>query len=117
MAEELVDIPLFDLDTQALPGLQLPPPERTLSPDARRTLRNAATLAAGRHPLGTRLHRDAAPADDRKAEGLRCGSCIHAFRKGGVAGNYTKCRAHTVTGGPGTDIRLYWPACERWEAK
>jgi len=28
-----------------------------------------------------------------------------------------KCGLVKATGGPGTDIRLKWAACSRWEAK
>jgi len=51
-------------------------PGPALSPDRRRTLRRADTLAKGFHPItGLKLHAEAAPADDRKAGGRRCGTC------------------------------------------
>lgn len=112
----LVDAPLFDLPNGAVVAPPGQEPAEKISADRARTLRNAAKLAAGRHPLGSRLHADAAPADDRAAAGLRCRGCVHVVRQGGVAGNYLKCDAHAITGGPGTDIRMWWPACVRWEA-
>lgn len=33
------------------------------------------------------------------------------------AKRYWKCGLVKATGGPGTDIRLKWAACSRWEAK
>lgn len=112
----LVDVPLFDLPIGALIETVVEPAPK-LSADRARTLKAAATLAQGRHPLGGKLHADAAPADDRKADGLRCRGCVHVVRQEYVAGDYLKCDAHLITRGPGTDLRLWWPACEGFEAK
>jgi len=115
MITKLVDVPLFDLSPGA--AQPEPPVDPKISADRARTIKRAATLARGWHPLGGKLHPDAAPADDRKAPGLRCRGCVHPIAQGGVAGNYIKCDAHAITGGPGTDLRLWWPACEKWEAR
>lgn len=106
--------PMFDFD--------VPPaaahPEERLSADRRRTILALQVLQSGRHPLRRdRLHPDAPPADDRKAPGPRCRTCKHIGLQGGVAGSYIKCCLGPVTGGPGTDIRAWWPACEKWEAE
>lgn len=100
-----------------------PPPEDDLSPNQKRTRRQYAALLAGQHPLSLvltrplRLHDDAAPADDRRAEGLRCGDCrFRVLRNHGVR-SYPKC---TIGGresyGGGTDCRAWWPACRDFEA-
>jgi hypothetical protein len=112
---------LFDLPTPA----NTPEPEK-LSPDQRRTRRQAAVLRQGQHPLTLvlsaplRLHPDAAPADDRKAPGLRCGTC--AFREIRHYGPraWPKCTfgdGVRMSHGAGTDIRAYWPACRDYQPK
>jgi hypothetical protein len=118
-------VALFDLPDGAVVELAVVAP---LSADRRRTLRQAAELAAGRHPLGALLHAEAAPLDDRDASGRRCGNCWYRALNviGGVAGNYPKCvfgaRNPTDTdryGSPGfrvtrsaaSDCRAWWPAC------
>lgn len=102
------------------------------SADRRRTQRQAETLALGVHPLtnalGTtiKLHAKAAPADDRKAAGLRCGDCW--FREltvgWGSARSYPKCSFGApevghwprFSRGAGTDVRAWWPACVDFKA-
>lgn len=120
--------PLFDIEPAAAPE-----PGRKLSTDARRTVRQAEALAHGRHPLGisfspVRLHPDAPPADDRKAPGPRCGGCLFIVRN---AWGYLKCtrgRSGEIgtpsfrsgpreTHGAATDLRAWWPGCERWEER
>lgn len=91
-----------------------PPPAKKLSPDRRRTLRQATDLAAGRHPL-TRgpLHPEAAPTGDRTADGRRCGNCWY-LTSVEYANVYLKCRygdGNRVTHGPSTDVRRFWPGC------
>lgn len=90
-------------------------PQPKLSTDRRRTLRQAAALAKGSHPLSVwskcpiPLHAEAAPVDDRQADGRRCGNC--AFR---IPGQYAKCSFadnRRVSHGPATDLRSWWPAC------
>lgn len=120
------DVPLF-------PGFEppaVPEVDESLSPDRRRTQRQASELAIGIHPL-TRgalhplasRHRDAAsPKDDP----FTCGSCV--FRRVEQYHNrsYPKCWLPTpgvgadapwervyqrVTHGAGSDVRAWWPAC------
>lgn len=106
-------------------------PQPKESPTVRRTKRQAALLAARRHPLSSPLgyslwlHAEAAPADDRTADGRRCGNC--RFRQTGTWHNrtYAKCyapglmdaAAYERSGPPrvshseATDVRAWWPAC------
>lgn len=44
-----------------------------------------------------------------------CKTCKHLFRKEYRAGAYYKCRLLGDTNGDGTDIRLKWDACGRYE--
>ena len=110
-----MDDALFDLPA----GATRDPPvtKQEMSYGARLTARQAATLASGWHPMGHKLHSDAAPADDRKADGLRCRTCTHLTKQGGTAGSYLKCDIHLITRGPGTDIRGWWPACSQWKPR
>jgi hypothetical protein len=48
--------------------------------------------------------------------GETCGSCKHAKCRVFAKRNW-KCALVKATGVPGTDIRLKWAACSRWEAK
>jgi hypothetical protein len=105
--------------------------EPKLSAGRRRTIRQERALANGSHPLSLlggflRLHPDAPPADDRKAPGPRCGGCLYIERN---AWDYLKCtrgrsgeictpsfrRGPYETHGPATEIRAWWPGCDRWE--
>lgn len=107
------------------------PPDREplpdLSPDRRRTLRQAEQIAVGIHPLtGRRLHplasrhRDAsAPKDDP----FTCGSCYFRSVEKYHDRSYPKCwlpgpsasgdkpTYPRVTHGGGSDVRAWWPAC------
>lgn len=117
---------LFALD----PGWRAAPapadPTSGLSAGRRLTLRQAADLERGRHPL-TRgpLHPDAAPADDRTAAGARCATCRFRRPVHGGARAYPKC-LHGWSGdprdepprcsnGPATDVRGWWPACRDYQ--
>lgn len=111
------------------PGLPVPAPVAKLSPDRRRTQRQAEVLARGQHPLVLALGKhlpladDAAPVDDVTAPGRRCGNCWFrsAYRRRN--GSYPKCWFSTdhagefpqeyerITHGPGTDVRGWWPGC------
>lgn len=105
---------LFDLPDDAIqPASPTAAGDPHLSYGRRLTLLQAATLARGWHPLGSPLHPHAAPHDDRTAPGLRCRTCTHLTHQGGCAGSYLKCDAHTITRGPATDARGWWPACSR----
>jgi len=118
------DCGLFDLpDGAAVP----PVPVERLSADRRRTLRQSASLAKGRHPLGGRLHPEAAPPDDRAAPGRRCGNCWYR-RLTYTNGNklWPKCHVDVenptdtnpqpvfslrLTHSASTDCRGWWPGC------
>lgn len=65
-------------------------------------------VRSGRHPLGSPLAQDN-PANVLK----RCGNCQHLYEHR-VGGTYFKCTAHTMTHGPGSDVRKKWPACDKW---
>lgn len=102
---------LFDLDVPPAP-----PVERE-SVGVRRTKRQAALLAAGKHPLSSilsrplRLHPEAAPADDRRAQGRRCGNCAHLVKNGW---GYQKCDIGDgirASHSEASDVRQWWPAC------
>lgn len=110
-------------------GYEPPPAPEPMSADRRRTHRQAADVAAGRHPLtGGPLHplasrhRDAAaPKDDP----FTCGSCYYRDTVGHHDKTYPKCllpapvgadqpmrKIYTrVTAGPASDVRAWWPAC------
>lgn len=57
--------------------------------------------ASGRHPMGM----------DLAGNGETCGTCAHAFKHV----RWWKCRKCDLTFGPGSDIRVGWPACDLWE--
>lgn len=119
---------LFDLEAAAAPE-----PDRRLGPDARRTIRRAQAMAHGSHPLvllggHLRLHADAPPADDRAAPGPRCGNCalavVNAFDylkctvgRSGEIGTPSFRRGPYETHGTASDLRYWWPGCERWQAR
>jgi hypothetical protein len=89
----------------------LPEPE-ALSADRRRTLRQRADIAAGRHPL--RVGRLA--GEGHPGSGHRCGDCAHRHPQRRGAGTYPKCDLND-TGSAATDCRAWWPACTRWEPR
>lgn len=84
----------------------LPPVETpvALSADQRRTIRRAEMLAAGRHPTTLR------PTLDPEW-GLTCGDCDHHVTHS-RARTFHKCEVAPggVTHGPGSDVRVSWPA-------
>jgi len=114
---------LFDLPADAV---VIREPVEKLSADRRRTLRQAATVAKGWHPLGGRLHAEAAPVVDRSAPGRRCGNCWYR-RLTYTNGNrqWPKCHVDIenatdaeprpvslrLTHGAATDCRGWWPGC------
>jgi hypothetical protein len=75
-----------------------------LSGDQRRTIRNRALIASGRHPVSGSL---------LAGNGETCATCAH-LRQHRYANTYYKCE-YNDTGSAATDIRLGWPACTRWE--
>lgn len=58
---------------------------------------------------------NAAPIGSGPA-GETCGSCVHCYSPPAFRTFY-KCRLVKPTHGPGTDIRLKWAACARWQSK
>ena len=115
------DATLFDLPDSAVAAFT-----PALSPDRRRTLRQYQTLASGWHPLGGRLHPQAAPVDDRDAPGRRCGNCWYrrpTFTNGNR--DWPKCHVDLtnptdtnphpvslrISHGAATDCRSWWPGC------
>lgn len=114
---------LFELPA----GARLPTagPAERLSPDRRRTLRQRTLIAQGRHPMGGRLHIEAAPGDDLKAEGRRCGNCWYRRLVDWNCRTYPKCflgvRNPTdsdpypiqdrIAHSAATDVRAWWPGC------
>jgi hypothetical protein len=122
MAVRVTEPALFGEPDRADPEVD----ERT--PGQRRRDRHLDAMRHGQHPLSValqwpiRLHPDAAPPEDRDAEGLRCGGC--RFRRllpyhGRV---YPKCcwpesdPGERVSHGGGTDVAAWWPACAEYEA-
>ncbi len=94
---------LFDPGAPAQPTV-------TPSVDQRRTQRRREMLAAGYHPTTGRKLLIAPEGVDQ----LTCGDCAHHVLNGGHARTYHKC-ARTpggLTGGPGSDVRVTWPACD-----
>lgn len=100
--------------------------------EARRRQRQTEAMQHGQHPLAValripiRIHPDA-PTNplDRTTPGLRCGTCAHReLHNGGTAQDFPKCflpgpgASHPrITGGPGTDVRAWWPACPAHQPK
>jgi hypothetical protein len=94
-----------------------------LSPDRRRTLRQAERIADGIHPLtGGPLHDLASRHRDAtapKSDPFTCGSCYFRSSLRYHGGTYAKCtigmtteaRGPHMTHSPATDVRAWWPAC------
>jgi hypothetical protein len=77
------------------------------SPDQRRTIRQQADLRNGVHPATKQ------PLADN---GETCGSCAHHWVNEWTRGRrFHKCDLMEATHGPGSDIRVSWPACASWE--
>lgn len=58
----------------------------------------------GLHPMGMKLSGD----------GGRCGWCKNLCRQESRVRTFLKCELVPATGGPATDIRAKWAACEKW---
>lgn len=101
-----------------------------LSPAARRVARQQLELAGGLHPLGIgrdepiRLHPQAAPVDDRRGAGRRCGNCLYRQLTVGAGGKrWPKCvlpivpaeggpaRPLRATRGQRSDVEAWWAGC------
>jgi hypothetical protein len=46
--------------------------------------------------------------------GVACAKCSHLFARQ-FAGRYYKCDLRKLSNGPGTDHRVNWPACAKFE--
>lgn len=96
---------LFDPGPTVLP--ELPDDAEKLSADRRRTIRRQLAFDRGVHPT-TKV-----PLLDEP--GATCGNCAQLYGNHGHASTYWKCGAVPRTGGPATDVRLKWPACDKWQ--
>jgi hypothetical protein len=110
-----------------------PPLDPGLSADRKRTIRQAAALAAGRHPLqpvagrSLPLHTEAAPHDDRTAPGRRCGDCKYRVPLRHHERTHVKClygmtgsdvrTAPRASNSAASDVRAWWPACADHQPK
>lgn len=88
------------------PGPVVPGNRKSLSADAKRTLKRQRILDAGVNPASMKPFAD---------NGETCGTCAH-LQANRRAKTYYKCGLFLVTGGPGTDLRVSWPACVLWAA-
>jgi hypothetical protein len=108
---------LFDAEPYLVEHAPAAPIE-DLSPDRRRTLRHAADIANGRHPLaGAPLHPDA-PSDAARGDRSRpftCGTCANLSAASECAGRYLKCSIGPQSRGAATDVRAWWPACIHYD--
>jgi hypothetical protein len=56
-----------------------------------------------------------------RTDGRTCGDCASFLRGGGIysrtAGSYHKCQRFGISGGPGTDWRVRYPACGKFEER
>ena len=72
------------------------------------------------HDIAVRLSRGVHPHHGLpllKPEVHTCGECAHARRQAsGPNKHWIKCALYGFTGGPATDIRAKWLACEKWKA-
>jgi hypothetical protein len=92
-----------------------------LSADQRRTLRQAANVAAGVHPYTREpIHTQADRTRTRTSPPapFTCGTC--RFRYPGGDHSWPGCEHPDTprkTHSASTDVRAWWPACKRWEPK
>jgi len=118
---------LFDVPADA--AMQKPPAAK-LTPGEAMRARQADKLTRGLHPLSKPgwppipLHRDAAPATDPQAPGLRCGGCRFRQVIGHHDRKFPKCTLPDKWGEPSrathaetSDVRAWWPSCDRFEPK
>lgn len=101
------------LDWEDVPGQEAlfgeaPEPVEPLSAGARLTKRQHDLVASGVHPLT----KTAARPDLGT-----CGTCVHRVMQHGGASNYPKCDLSPMSRSAASDIRAWWPACDRWEAQ
>lgn len=107
---------LFD----ATPYEVAPEPDTgELSADRRRTLRQQTNVNNGIHPLTNGPLHEQASSDRTPAspgtDPFTCGTCIHRRVTSYHDRKYPKCDLGPVSSGAGTDVRAWWPACNRYE--
>lgn len=96
---------LFHVDEP--PRVEDQPTALALSADRRRTARQRADVGRGVHPL---------MGGKTRPELGTCGDCAHR-RRDIVERGFPKCGVGPITHGANTDVRAWWPACGRFEAK
>lgn len=79
------------------------------------TIKFGDDLPPGKKKRNDKPRGSAAPIGSGPA-GETCKSCKHSYCNQ-YAKRYWKCDLVKATHGPGSDIRLKWAACSRWEAK
>lgn len=79
--------------------------------------RDPGEVAVERSKSGTAKSNPCVVAFGPGPEGRTCGECSHLFARGDTAGRYYKCDLRVITGGPGSDHRVRWPACARFEER
>ncbi len=83
--------------------------EPKLSADRKRTIKRQQLIANGIHPATKVKLLD---------NGETCGSCAHLLvSKTRPGKSWFKCGLLPITNGPGSDIRVGWPACEKWQER
>ena len=78
--------------------------------------KSRASLIAARQERGLHPHNGLPVLDN----GERCGSCAHLMPgPSGYSKRWYKCALTSsfAYGSPTTDIRVRWPACEKWQAR
>jgi hypothetical protein len=103
----MADAHLFDPRPFEPDGFELGPSTDKDSYTKRLTRRRRALLAQDTHPT-TRL-----PLLGRGD--ATCGTCVHHYVDSGHARSFHKCGKVPHTNGPGTDVRVGWPACTAYE--
>lgn len=89
-------------------------PGDDLSADQRRTKENQRLLSIGVHPA---THRPLLKGMNENGEPHTCGECIFHHRYSHHSRSYHKCELHRLgeSHSAASDIRISWPACERFE--
>lgn len=68
------------------------------------------------HPVSRRKSATPSPIGSGP-EGETCKSCRYRYLREGGRRDYSKCAWVNATGGPGTDIKQRWAACDRWASR
>lgn len=102
----------------------VPTPVDDRTPEQRRRDRQLDAIRDGQHPLSVALHfpidlhPDARRDGDRTEDGSpRCGTCVRRVQRI-RAKAYPKCAlSGRASGGPGTDVAAWWPACRDYQVR